>query len=184
MARSKKARNWAIGGGLVGTLIAGIIALWPKDSDAKPTPTPEPTPDDKERPPYGLPRPYAPSETVCFRSGEPYNLAIMETPEQTSALLHWLGFPIGVVELLQSDAKAKTPVWDASQGYTPAVSQRLKSLQAAARSLNLPGHAGASVAALDGVWGECTAVSAGEAAQLQEDGKWPYPPIPRGANNG
>ena len=184
MARSTKARNIAIGGGLLGTLVAGLIAFWPKDSEAKPSPTPDDKDDKTIEPPYPMPRPYTASATVCFRSGEPYNIAIMETPEQTSDLLYWLGFPVGVAELLASDAKAQTPVWSVSEGHTPKTSLGLKGFQATARSLSLPGHTGASVAAVDGVFGECTAVSLGEAAILQEAGSWPYKPIPRGANNG
>ncbi len=184
MARSKKARNWAIGGGLLGTIVAGLIAFWPRKADAADVDDgggelPDVEDEDATKPPYPLPRPYAPSETKCFRSGEFYNLAILETPEQVSDVLYYLGFPIGPVELMQADAVASTPIWVASEGYTPATSQRLKSFQAAARSLNLPGHKNAPASAVDGVYGECTAVSIGHAAALQEEGKWPYKPTAR-----
>ena len=182
MARSKKTRNIAIGGGILGSLVALMIGFWPSDAKADDVPKPVPDDETKLKPPYPLPRPYAESSTTCFRSGEPYNLAILETPQQASALMHYLGYPISVEELLKSDAMARTPIWTDSQNYQPKVSEKLKVFQGHARTLNLPGHAGATTASLDGVWGECTAVSTGHAAELQEDGKWPYKAIPRSAN--
>lgn len=168
-------RNLAIGGGVAGTAVGLLIAFWPRSSDAKDAP--QPKPDGKPAPPYPLPRPYRASKQPCYRTGEPYNAAIVETPEQASALLYWLGFPVGVVELLQADALQKTPIWSASSGYTPKASTKLKSFQAAARSLNLPGHVKVGVSAIDGVWGECTALSLDAAAAMQEAGTWPYKPV-------
>lgn len=130
---------------------------------------------DYPSPPYPLPRPYAASATKCFRSGERYNAAILGTPEDVVAVLNWLGIPIGKVELLQADAMAKTPLWEQSKGYAPKASQRLKIAQAYWRSLGTPGHKGAPASSVDGVWGECSAVSTDASAQLAEDGRWTPP---------
>lgn len=140
-----------------------------------PQPTPGPSPKPGPVPPYPLPRPYAPSSTTCFRTGQRYNAAILGTPEQAVAVLNYLGVPIGKVELLQADAAAKTPIWQESKGYAGAPSQKLKILQAVFRSLKLPAHANAPASSVDGIWGECSAVDTGIAAGMAETGAWTPP---------
>ena len=155
------------GAGVAGILIA---LLWPREAkaddkrqDVRPTP---PRPD------------FVASDTVCFRDNQPYNAAQLGQPEQVVSALRRLGFAIGLVELLQSDAAApRSPVWPASTGYTPATSVKLKSFQASARSLGLDGYKDSPASAIDGVWGECTARSVSHALRMQEAGTWPYQPI-------
>lgn len=121
------------------------------------------------------------SPTVCFRDGLPYNMQTSGTPEKTVDALRFIGVPIGLVELLQSDAMASTPVFAASHGYKQAgnkrPSDRLKMFQAKARELKLPGHETAGASAVDGWWGECTARSLDAALTRARVGQWPWPPV-------
>lgn len=126
----------------------------------------------KERPTYEA------SATVCFRDGQPYNQLQWPDPAAVVAGLQRLGFPIGLVELLQSDAAApRSPMWVASGGYQPATSDKLRQFQAMARSMNLPGYAGAPARSVDGVIGECTLRSMSAALELVDAGSWPIEPV-------
>lgn len=129
-------------------------------------------PNDNTRP-YPLPRPYAASATVCYRTKEPYNAAILGTPEQVVALLNWLGVKIGRTELLQADAAATTPVFAESAGYAAVPSVKLKMVQAVGRSIGLRGYKNAPAKSVDGIWGECTALVSEDLATLKEQGKMP-----------
>jgi hypothetical protein len=165
----KSTRNGLIAGGTVVTIL-GII-FWPRDAKAD-----EPDDDDEKNDDDGRVL-YRASDTTCFRDGQPFNAAQLGTPEQAVAALNVLGTPMGTVELMQSDAKARTPIWEASRGYAKKASIRLKTFQAVARSLNLDGHVDAPVSAVDGVWGECTARSVSDALKKKQAGLWPYPPV-------
>lgn len=171
MKRSTKTAL-AAGGGLTALL---ALLLWPRKSKADDADFDEADDDNGGAV-------YVESQTNCFRDGQPYNAAQLGSPEQVVSALRKLGTPIGLVELMMSDSIATTPIWTASADYKPSRkirgrSDKLKSFQATARSLNLEGHEGASVAAIDGVWGECTARSVTDALRLQERGDWPYQPI-------
>lgn len=156
--------------------VAGVLAilLWPRDSwaDTNGEGANGDADDDADGRVV-----YRASDTFCFRDGQPFNAAQLGAPEQVVAALNQLGTAIGLAELLQSDARASTPVWPASEGYSPATSNKLKQFQAVARSLDLPGHEGAPASAVDGVFGECTARSITAALELQRFGQWPYEPV-------
>ena len=184
-------RNEKVAAGVVAGVIAAVAGalafLFPwdakADGKAKKAGLDEKKPDDKKSGdgftvigkrvrPYPLPRPYAPSATVCYRTKQPFNRAILGTPEQVVAVLKWLGVTITLDELLASDALAKSPLWPKrSKKKAPRRSPKLQAIQAVGRSMGLRGHAGAPPSAVDGIWGECTALTVEDLAELAEQGK-------------
>jgi hypothetical protein len=152
------------------------------EPDVKPGPVPDVDDGDVNGDKRADVRPvdvFEPSATRCFRDGQPFNRRQWPDPAAVVAGLQSLGFPIGLVELLQSDAVARTPVFGAtSGGYAAARSDKLKQFQAVARSLGLAGYTDAPASAVDGVIGECTLRSMSAAVDLQKQGRWPYEPTP------
>ena len=167
-------------------LAGGIVFAFTRDAEAgepddhKPGPVPDVNGDveDEDKAKRATIKPtYEASLTRCYRDGESFNVIQWPDPAAVVAGLQGLGFAIGLVELLQSDAVAQTPIFAASSsGYSPGRSDKLKQFQAVARSMGLPGYKDAPASAVDGVIGECTLRSMTAAVELANADAWPYPP--------
>ena len=120
------------------------------------------------------PVPFVASSTVCHRTGQPYNAAQLGTPRKYLNALRKLGVGITMAQLRAADAAAPaSPLWAVRPGTVPLPNAELEKFQALARSKELAGHVGAPASSVDGIPGECTAISISDALALQVLGEWP-----------
>lgn len=135
-----------------------------KDNMVKPQPKPAPTPV------YNPTDPYAPSASVCYTNGEPYNAllfpdasgvvdvyqriaGIQTDPTITPPAGYNFG-PLDTTEVYRSDAMAKTPVFPETinGGFTQSAS----SSPVISDFQNKAKQDGVYEAKVDGIIGECT----------------------------
>lgn len=125
---------------------------------------------------------FAGSDFECERAGHGFNIAQWSLdpaigPPRVAAAMTLLGFPIGEPEILATDkVRAESRrIWNVPF-VNPKRSDTVRSFQALARSLNLPGLGGGLAAGVDGIMGECSLIALSEAASLYNAGQWPGPP--------
>lgn len=121
---------------------------------------------------------FAGSDFECERAGHGFNVAQWSTdpaigPDRVAAAMTLLGFPITGAEINGTDkVRAESRrIWNVPF-VNPKRSDTVRSFQAYARSLNLPGLGGGLAAGVDGIMGECSLIALSAAAEIFNAGQW------------